>query len=679
MNGSLVRWGRPLVRLGVVAAACSLLACGGGGEPTPSGPNPPVLTTVSVSLSSPTIQTGLTTTATATGRDQTGAAMSLGTVAWASASPSVATVSSAGVVLGVSPGQATITATAGGKQGSATVSVEPAMFAGDFAVADARFTQGVQDVDGAIPMILSGNAAVVNVLVRAVPASSRSMQLALRIFDAGGVLIRTDTAVTQGTLSPSPTYEAPSVQFLVPASVLRPGLTWQVVRDPKAHLPDDSVTTDVFPRAGTAPLATVTVPLLRIRFVPVVLAAHGNATGSVSAGTIPEYLRTLLSVFPLGAVSAQVGTPLTTNASFGVPPSGGASPFWQQVIQELDLARLADPDPDVNWYGVVVPPPGFTFTSFGGFSYIPPNGTSMGPGTRTSAAVQINWFNNPTQARDLVGHEIGHTFGRLHAPCGGAGGPLDMSFPVFGGTLEQPGHDVFAWATGLATSARTVAATTGDVMGYCFPVWASAYTYRAVMAFRGPPVAAARQAEPFTRVLVVRGSITDGVGIALEPAFVLDARPAVPSGGGGYRVEGLDPTGSVLFAHDFEPFVLDHAPNLRPFMMALPSTPELEERLAAIVVRGPAGAQRLDRAPVLSGPTIAALRETSVARAADGVLSLTCAGGAARGILALDAATGAVLGSASRGSMRLVVAPRRELSIVCSDGVRTERSRLVAP
>ena len=667
-----------MLRLAIVAAAGTLFACGGGGEPTPSGPNTPVLTTVSVTLVSSTIQTGLTTTAAATGRDQTGAAISLGTVAWASATPSVATVSSAGVVLGVSPGQATITATAGGKQGSATITVEPAVFAGDFAVVDARFTQGVQDVDGVIPMVLSGNAAVVNVLVRAVPASPRSMQLALRLFDATGALLRTDTAVTRGPLSPSPTYDAPSAQFLVPASALKAGLTWQVARDPGAHVPDDSLATDVFPRAGRAALATVTVPLLRVRFVPIVLAAHGNATGAISTASIPDYLRTLLSVFPLGAVSAYVGTPLTTNASFGVPPSGGAAPFWQQVIQELDLARLADPEPDANWYGVVVPPPGFNFTSFGGFSFIPLNGTSTGPGTRTSASVQTNWFNTPTQARDLVGHELGHTFGRRHAPCGAAGGP-DMSYPVPGGTLEQAGHDVFAWATGITTTAPTVASTTGDVMGYCFPVWASAYTYRGVLEFRGPPVVAVRQAEPVTRVLVVRGSITDGSGIALEPAFVLNARPAVPSGGGGYRLEGLDSAGRVLFGHDFEPFVLDHAPNHRPFTIALPSSPELEDRLVAIVVRGPAGVQRLDRSPVESGPTLAALRETTVERTAGGALSLTCASGAARGILALDAATGAVLGSAPRRSMRLVVAPGRALSIVCSDGVRTERSPLTAP
>ena len=155
-------------------------------------------------------------------------------------------------------------------------------------------------------MVLSGDAAVVNVLVTSVPTSSASMQIVLRIFDATGALIRTDTAVTQGSLGASPTYDSPSVQFLVPASVLKGGLKWQVVRDPKLLVPDDTLATDVFPRTGTAALSVVTVPPLNIRFVPIVLAAHGNATGAVSTATIPQYLRTLLSVHPLGVVNASV-------------------------------------------------------------------------------------------------------------------------------------------------------------------------------------------------------------------------------------------------------------------------------------------------------------------------------------------------------------------------------------
>lgn len=664
----------------VAASACALLSCGGGNEPTP-----PVLTTVSVSLSASTISVGQTATATASGSDQKGAAISVGTVTWTSGSTSIATISSSGVVTAVAPGQTTIIATSGGKQGSASITVVASSpQAKDFAITGAQFTQGVQVADGSIPMVLSGDAAVVNVLVRSVPTSSASMQIVLRIFDATGALIRIDTAVTQGSLGASPTYDSPSVQFLVPASVLKGGLKWQVVRDPRLLVPDDSLSTDVFPRTGTASLATVSVPALNIRFVPIVLAAHGGATGAVSTATIPQYLRTLLSVHPLGVVNAHVGASLTTNAVFGPSPlpasqtSGGAAPFWQQVIAELDLARIADPvEPTANWYGVVVPPPGFNFTTFGGFSYIPTSGTNTGAGTRTSAAVQIGWFNNPTQARDLVAHEIGHTFGRSHAPCGAAASP-DPLYPVPGGTLEQAGHDVFGWATALANSALTIPASTGDVMGYCNPVWSSAYTYRGVLAFRGSTVVASPPRASVTRVLVVRGSIVNGTSIALEPTFALEARPSLPERSGDYRLEGLDSAGGVMFSYSFEPFVLDHAPNIRPFMIALPSNADLEQRLASLVVRGPAGSQRLERPPMASAAAATALRATRIDRAGDGRLAATCAGGSARGILVLDG-SGSVVGSAAQSSMRFVASSGTALSIVCSDGIRTQRSRLVAP
>ena len=658
-------------------AAILLSSCGGASEAT-STTTVPTLASVSVSLAPSTIQVGQTATATVAGKDQNAKPLALSGVSWSSASPSIATVSGSGVVTALAAGQASITAFTGGKQGSATIVVE-APTSADYAISGAQFTQGVQVADGSIPMVLSGNAAAVNVLVRSTPARVASMQVVLRIFDAGGALIRTDTAITTGTLGLTPTYDAPTVQFLVPASVLKPGLRWQVVRDPRGVSPDDSVATDVFPRAGQATLAVVDVPPLNIRFVPITLAANGNATGAVSTATLPEYLRTLKSVHPLGVVKASVRTPLVTNANFGTAPTGGAAAFWQQVLSELDLARIADPvEPDANWYGVVVPPSGFTFTTFGGFSYIPASASNVGAGTRTSAAVQINWFFNPTQARDLVAHEIGHTFGRLHAPCGSAGSPLDLTYPTNGGRLEQAGHDVFGWASGLALTALTVPTSTGDVMGYCNPAWASAYTYKAVLAFRGAAVLALHAPDPITRVLVVRGSITNGTSIALEPAFTLDARPTPRASTGDYTLEGLDDAGRTLFSLPFAPFVLDHAPDIKPFTLAVPSSDDLEARLSSIVVRGPAGVSRLEGGVPAARSDPATVRQSSIARSADGLLTATCGDAASRGIVVLDR-TGAVLGSASRAWMRLSTAPRAALSIVCSDGVRSKRTAATAP
>ena len=664
----------------VASAACT----GGGIDGTVTAPAP-VLTTLSVSLGSSTLQVSQSTQATASGLDQNNGVIGVGAVTWSSSSPSVAAISTSGAISALAPGQTTITGASQGKQGTATLTVQLAPATADFAITDAQFTQGVQVVDGSLPMVLEGNAAVVNVLVRASTAASKRMQIVLRLFDANGALVRIDTALTVGALGTTPSFEAPSAQFLVPAAVLRSGLTWQVIRDPKRESPDDSVANDAFPRAGAIALATVTVPPLNIRFVPIVLASHGNAIGAVTTATIPQYLRTLLSVHPLGVVNALVGTPLTTTASFGTAPSGGTAPFWQQVLAELDLARVADPVASTaNWFGVVVPPAGFNNTSFGGFSYIPTSATNSGAGTRTSVGMQINWFNRPTQARDLVAHEIGHTFGRLHAPCGGAGSPLDPSYPVATGTLDQSGHDVFAWANGLATSAATVDKGFGDAMGYCFPAWSSAYTYRAVLAFRGliaasalavdlPRVRSAPAARR-RRALVVRGSVTNGNQLHIEPAFTIDARPSLPDGAGSYRVEGLDADGRVLFAHTFEPFVLAHMPEVRPFTVVLPSDAALDAQLVTIVVRGPAGIQRMRRLPMAGVAPLA--RVTQAVREGNGVVNVACADASARGILVLDAPTGTVLGSAPAASLRVAAASASAVEVVCSDGVGSQRTRV---
>jgi hypothetical protein len=610
-------------------------------------------------------------------------------VTWSSSNPAVATVdASTGVVAGITVGSATITAVAvadPAKRDSATVEVISATR--DYAIVGAQFTQGIQDAAGAIPIVLSGGAAVVNVLVRAVPSSSVPMTVGLRLTDAAGDLVWSDTTATRGTLDSQPSYGKPSAQFLVPAAVLRPGLRWQVVRDPSKVLPDDSAANDVFPRGGPEALATVAVPMLNLRFVPIVLTSNDNATGNVSSANLSEYLRTVRSIHPLGAIDAYVGPPLAVSASFGTAPTGGDISFWLQLLSDLDFARIIDPvEPDANWYGIVRPPSGFNYTNFGGFSYIPTSGTDTGPGTRTSASVQVNWFSRPTQARDLVAHELGHAFGRRHAPCGGATG-VDPAFPVAGGLLDMVGHDVYGWANGLASSAVTVPTTTGDVMGYCFPTWASTYTYSAVLQFRGAPAtvastpaaAAPRSLAAATRVLVVRGSIEDGKGVKLHPAFTLDARPILPERAGPYRLEGLAADGRVLFSYAFEPAVLDHAPGVRHFTVALPLAPELEAALETLVVQGPAGAARVASSRVIASDAVGrSAGGVLLARESDGSLSASCAAGDA-GIAIQQTSNGRMLGSAPTSSMRVIAEPGTPVTVLCSDGVRSRHWSGTAP
>ncbi len=79
--------------------------------------------TVTVTPGTATIAVGQTATLSATLKDASGNVLTGRTVTWTSGATSVATVSANGVVTGVSPGSATITATSEGKSASAAVTV----------------------------------------------------------------------------------------------------------------------------------------------------------------------------------------------------------------------------------------------------------------------------------------------------------------------------------------------------------------------------------------------------------------------------------------------------------------------------------------------------------------------------------------------------------------------------
>lgn len=595
---------------------------------------------------------------------------------WMSSDASKATVSSSGLVLPVAPGRVTISASAEGKTGTAIVR---SAVAKNFTIVDVQFTQAMQAADGSIPMVLSGNAAVVNVLLKTTQGGNDSMQLVLRLFSANGALLRADTARPSGTLVTAPGYGAPTAQFLIPATTLPLVVSWQVVRDPKGDLPDSDPSDDVFPRIGRTTLAKVTVPAVTIRFVPIVLTSNGNATGQVTQAQLPEYLRTVRSLHPVGVINATIGTPFSTAANYGTPPSGGSAAFWQQVLAELDLARTADAtgDPNSYWMGILVPPPGFTYTAYGGFGYIPNSGGARATGTRTAIAVQLGWFNRPTQARDGIAHELGHNFGRMHAPCGAAGSP-DPLFPNAGGVIGSIGYDVFSWANGDATSAVAEPAQTGDLMGYCTPVWISEYMYKNVLQFRGTTAVALQAAAEPVRSLIVRGRIEDGSHVVLEPSFTITTRPSAPERSGRYQLTGHTADGRTLFSYNFDPAVLDHSEGVRHFLFAIPVTSAINDSLVTIEVTGAGAGAQLRSQPSLSlrapGDSVA----TAVSNGA-GAVTVACADAGARGILVLDRASGAMLGTASAASMRVTALSGQGVSVVCSDGVRSTRSEVVSP
>jgi hypothetical protein len=94
-----------------------------GGCKSTEGPEPQVTTSVQVTSSPTQIAVNETAQASAVVKDQNGQALTGKTISWISLNPTVATVSSTGLIKGVAPGNATINGTVDGVTGSATITV----------------------------------------------------------------------------------------------------------------------------------------------------------------------------------------------------------------------------------------------------------------------------------------------------------------------------------------------------------------------------------------------------------------------------------------------------------------------------------------------------------------------------------------------------------------------------
>jgi len=654
-----------------VLLSLTAMGCGGtgGGDGGSTAPNTGVVR-VSVEPASLTLFVGQRGVATATAYNGQALQVTGQPVAWTSTAPQVATVDGTGTITAVSSGSASIRATIGGKSADMAVQVAPPL-RGDVAIVDAQWTQGMQrDGDGgAIPMV-EDRAAAVSVLLRATVANSAPGQLVLRLTDAAGTILRADTVTPAPVTSAS--FAQPSAQFLVPAAFVRAAVRWEVIRDPRGAAPDDSAANDRFPRSAPTPLRSVATSPLRIRFVPIVLGAHGNTTGQIEQRDIANVLSVVRSHYPHARVDATIGTPVTIAASFGTAPTGGSGPlFWNLAMRELDVARLADPNAgDSYWFGFVKPPATFTNVLSGGGGFVPANPRTSGPLTRTAVAIEMAYYLRGTSYSiahsNLVAHELTHTFGRNHAPGCGAGEVLDRSFPTADGTIGVAGFNVSAWADGTTRQAFQVPSSTPDVMTYCGSegTWMAPYTYEAVLNVARATTGTAIEAQR-AHALVVEGTVQRDGRVSMGPVLPLALR--LGDDAGPLLVEALDADGRVLARRRATPGAGEHdVDGARPFLAALPIREGDESLVAEVRVSG-TGVQTLRRQSLRLAR--ASLSEERAIARRDGA-QVRCLVPGTVALVVTDASTGALIGRANGD--RLTITPassRNSIRVGCSDGI----------
>lgn len=153
-------------------------------------------------------------------------------------------------------------------------------------------------------------------------------------------------------------------------------------------------------------------------------------------------------------------------------------------------------------------------------------------------------------AGETLAHEVGHTLGRAHAPCGLGGATPDSGWP--NGT--NPGAII--GQVGVRWTQSTVyGPNTPDLMSYCNNAWISPYTYwglwGGLCGLYSSSLDAASTGAPAPHVIVA-GQIS-GDTVVLRPFWVQDypAGEHDAPGEGPYSIELRNASGSALFVRRF--------------------------------------------------------------------------------------------------------------------------------
>lgn len=232
--------------------------------------------------------------------------------------------------------------------------------------------------------------------------------------------------------------------------------------NPGAHYPAD----------GYAQTNTINVGAsLKVVIVPIAYGADGsNRLPDTSPQMMQGYKDLFYAMYPAPAIDITVRSqPVQYNQQVASNGSG-----WDQLLGYLGEVRQQDNAAfDVYYYGAFSPAAGVGQYCGGGC--VAGLGNIGGVNDSYSrAAIGLGFSDDGGAiAWETAVHEIGHTHGRYHSPCGGAAG-ADPNYPYQNAIIGK-------WGYNLVTQQLYEPNSYTDVMGYCQPIWVSDFTFNGFM------------------------------------------------------------------------------------------------------------------------------------------------------------------------------------------------------
>jgi len=508
----------------------------------------------------------------------------------------------------------------------------------NFALAGYQLVQSVQRSDNSVPMV-AGRAALMRLFVTAGSGNTTRATVRLRLYLAGVPVDSFDaTAQSAGIpLTVDTASLTASWNVLIPAVRMVAGLSFSAELDPGDEIPETDKTDNRYPAAGSAAIAVQSVRHLDLRFVPVHQSING-LTGAVTDLNKGTYFGLTERMLPLGSTTVDVRAPFTTSAPALEPNDGNGA--WSTILSQM-LALRNSEGTSRHYIGLV---PVTYGGGIAGLGYV-------------GVPAAIAW-DKVASAPEVVAHEVGHNFGRNHAPCGNPGG-VDPQYPYANAGIGT-------WGVDLGLMQVRSPLTYKDLMSYCSPDWISDYTYLGILNYRGP--APSPLPAPPGPGLVVWGRVLQG-SVVLEPAYEVYAPAVLPSRAGPHRVAGYDAQGTRLFGISFEGDLVPDLPRgaERHFAFVVPLGRSELPRLASLRLVGHGlTAQRLAPAALRAGP----IGTRAVATRPAGQATRISWNPAFPLAVIRDSATGQILGFGQGGAIT-VASGGRALRVDLSDGVRS--------
>lgn len=316
-----------------------------------------------------------------------------------------------------------------------------------------------------IAPIIAGKDAMLRVHVSPRAGfQARTVTAWLELHGSGG-LLATYPASLQVTGASDDKKLATTFNFDIPGALMTADLRYRVLlreASPHADFPGTAASA-TWPGVGVMQLnPQSSFGNLKITLIPY---RYNGRLPDTTEKQLQAY-RDKFASYPVPGIEISIHEPIDHSGTFNAQGTG-----WNQLLTKTcNLRNNERPAKNDYYYGIISPTADFaTFCGSGCVAGLANLATN--PSDNYSRCGIGLGFTGSIATETAV-HEIGHTLGREHAPCGNPA-TTDKFFPHANGGIGVRGYD-------LPRKALREPTTYKDFMGYCSPVWISDYTYNAL-------------------------------------------------------------------------------------------------------------------------------------------------------------------------------------------------------